>query len=449
MSDIYDLIVIGGGPAGYVAAERAAHHGKRVLLAEREHLGGVCLNWGCIPTKTLLASAKHYAHARHGAEYGVTAEEVAFDLGVAMKRKARVVGTLRKGVAGLMKRGKVAVVSGEAVLAGERTVRVGDETYAGDKLLICTGSRPARPPIPGADLPHVLTSKEMLDIDGLPERLVIIGGGVIGVEFACFAAMVGVQVTVVEMLPEIAPGVDADCAKILRQELGKQHGVEFHLGAKVTGITEDAVLLTDAAGTGQQLPADLVLMSVGRVPNVEGLGLEEQRIELDGRAIRTDERMRTNQPGVYAAGDVTGRSMLAHSASRMAEVAVNDICGVPDRMRYDAIPGVIYTQPEVAVVGRSEAACAEEGIPTTTLKMPMSANGRFLAEFTGRGLAKIVVHEERRTVLGVQLVGGFASELIHSACIAIENELTVDNLREIIYPHPTQSEVMREPLFQL
>jgi dihydrolipoamide dehydrogenase len=445
---MYDLIIIGGGPGGYVAAERAAARGLKVLLAEHRQLGGVCLNEGCIPSKTLLHSAKIYQHARHGEAYGVKAEGVTFDFASVQARKAKVMDTLRKGVAGLMKKHKVDVVNGRAVLKDRRTVVINGQEYEAKSILLATGSFPARPPIPGLDLPGVVDSTGLLNLDRLPTSLVIIGGGVIGCEFACFFGSIGVPVTVIEMLPEICPQVDADLAKLLRTELGKKN-ITFHLGARVLEITPDAVRFSQD-GRETSTPRDVVLVSTGRMPNVQDLGLEAARVEFDRRGIKVDDRCATNQPGVYAIGDCTGRAWLAHTASRMGEVVVNNLTGRPDRMRWNAIPGVVYTTPEVATVGVTEAEALKQGLPVQVAKLPMGISGRYLAEHADeRGQIKVVIHAKTRQLLGVHLAGGACSEMIFGAAAMIEAEFRVEEIQDLVFPHPTVSEVIRESLFTL
>ena len=441
----YDLIVIGAGPGGYVAAERAGAQGKKVLLIEKGELGGVCLNCGCVPSKTLLNSSKVYYYATHGEAYGVKSGSVEFDLGVVMARKRKVIETLRKGIAALMKMNKVTVVSGEARLVSRNEVRVGDDVYQGDNILIAVGSSPAKPPIPGIENDCVYDSTRLLDIEELPESLVVVGGGVIGCEFACFFGTLGVQVTIIEMLPEICPAVDAEIAKMLRQELGK-HNIKVHVGAKVESIGEGEVNFT-AKGKPQTVKASHVLVATGRVCNVNGLGLEEVKVDFDRRGIKVDDRCATNVPGIWAIGDVTGKQWLAHSASRMGEVVVHNICGRPDQMRYNAIPGVIYTMPEVATVGMTEAQAKEAGIPVKVGKMPLTASGRFLAETDrGRGVCKVIVHAETDVLLGVHMIGGACSEMIFGAAAMIETEMRVKEIEDIVFPHPTVSEMIRETL---
>jgi len=445
MSDKYNLIIIGGGPAGYIAAERAGAAGLSVLLVEERHLGGVCLNEGCIPSKTLLNSAKIYYYATHGSAYGVNAGDVTFDFETVMARKAKVIATLRKGVAGLMKRFKVTVVDGRARVTADRKVAVGGDIYEADNILVATGSSPARPPIPGIDLPNVVDSSGILGLEKLPASLVVVGGGVIGCELACFFGCLGIPVTVVEMLPEICPSFDADVAKILRSELGKKN-IAFHLGARVEEITEKGIRFS-AGDKTETVESELVLMATGRTCNVEGLGLEDLRVDFDRRGIRIDERCATNVPGVWAAGDVTGRTWLAHSASRMGEVVVHNITGRADRMRYEAVPGVVYTNPEVACVGLTEAQAKERGLEVRTGKMPMTASGRYLAEHEGeRGVVKIVVDGATDALLGVHMIGGACSESIFGAAAMIETEMRVKEIEEIVFPHPTVCELMRDTI---
>ncbi len=444
----YDLIIIGAGPGGYVAAERAGAQGRMVLLIEKGPLGGVCLNCGCVPSKTLLNAAKVYHYATHGEAYGVKSEGVTFDLATAMRRKREIIATLRKGIAGLMKMNKVEVVQGTATLVSRREVQVDGRTFRGANLLIATGSSPALPPIPGIANDCVYDSTRILDLEEMPSRVAVIGGGVIGCEFACFFGSLGVPVTVIEMLPEICPAVDAEVAKTLRQELGKRN-VKFHLGAQVLSIGDGTVTFT--AGAEQEtVDASHVLVATGRTCNVDGLGLEAAGVDFDRRGIRVDGRCATNVPGVWAIGDVTGRQWLAHAASRMGEVVVHNLCGRADRMRYDAIPGVIYTLPEVATAGLTAAAAAERGIPVKTAKRPMAANGRFLAENAdGRGFCKVVTHAETGALLGVHMIGGACSEMIFGVAAMIETEMRVKEIEDLVFPHPTVSELIRDTVLMV
>jgi len=449
MSEIYDLIVIGGGPAGYVAAERAGESKLKTLLIEREeHLGGVCLNWGCIPTKTWLACSKLFYQASHGAAFGVNASNLTLDFAKVQERKAKVQGQLRQGIKGLMRKFGVTVVQGTAKLVAAGKVQVGETVYEAKNVLIASGSRPAKPPIPGLDGANVVDSSGILSLSALPKKLAVIGGGVIGVEFACFFAQVGVAVEVIELMPEIGGAIDPDCARILREELSAK-GVSFRLGYKVQKVDAAGVHAVDGGGNAVHIPADLVLCSVGRTPNTENLGLEAAGVDLDRRLIRVDDQGRTNIPGVWAAGDCCSRIMLAHVASRQAEVVVNTIAGRKDRMRWKAVPGVVYASPEVAGVGLTEAAAKAEGTPVTVAKWPLQANGRFIAENDGKGLVKVLFHATDRRVLGVHIVGGAAGEMIAGAATAIEAELRIDELAEVIWPHPTVSEAQKDAIYPL
>jgi len=445
----FDIIIIGAGPGGYVMAERAGHLGKKVLLIEKEHLGGVCLNWGCIPTKTLLNSAKLYVHAKEAPEFGVTTGEVKFDLSKAMAWKQEVIETLRAGIAFMMKKNKVTVVNGTAKLLGPRKVQVGDKIYEGANVVIATGSSPLILPIPGADQPHVMTSTDILSIDKLPGTLTVIGGGVIGIEFASFFSSLGVKVDVIEMLDEIIPFMDRAQAKEFRRALkGK---VNFNLGCKVTSIDGHNVNYTTKEGEAKSVQADVVLMSVGRVPNLGDTGFKEAGLDFDQRGIKVDEQMRTNLPDVYAIGDVTGLSQLAHSATRMGEVALNTICGESDSFRRNAIPWVVYSMPEVAGCGMTEEQAQEAGYKTATASLPLTMSGRFLAENgkRGPGSVKVIKDAETDMLLGVHMVGVGVSEMIYGAAVMIENGLKVKDIRKIIFPHPTVGEVLRDTLFQL
>lgn len=446
---MYDLIIIGAGPGGYVMAERAGHLGKKVLLIEKQYLGGVCLNWGCIPTKTLLNSAKHYVHAKEAPEFGVTTGEVKFDLSKAMAWKQEVIETLRAGIAFMMKKNKVTVVNGEAKFLGPRKVQVGDKVYEGTDVVIATGSSPFVPPIPGAKQPHVMTSTEILNVTELPKTLTVIGGGVIGVEFASFFSSLGVKVDVIEMLEEIIPFMDRGQAKEFRKALkGK---VEFNLGCKVTEIDGHTVKYTTKAGEGKSVQADIVLMSVGRVPNLGNMGFEEAKLDFDRRGIKVDEQMRTNLPNVYAIGDVTGLSQLAHSATRMGEVALNTICGQRDCFRRNAIPWAVYSMPEVAGCGLTEEQAQAAGYKTETASLPLTMSGRFLAENgkRGPGSVKVIKDADTDVLLGVHMVGAGVSEMIYGAAVMIEAELRIKDIREIVFPHPTVGEVLRDVMFSL
>ena len=451
----YDLIILGGGPAGYLAAERAGHAGIKTAVIEERSLGGVCLNEGCIPTKTLLYSAKLFDGAHKGEKYGVTAQGLSIDHAAVLRRKDKVVKTLVSGVRSAMKSNHVDVFEARGEITGKTaegyTVRAEQQELTGRKLLIASGSSPAVPPIPGLkeglERGYVMTSREILDLKQPPESLCVIGGGVIGLEFASYFTSIGVKVRVVEMLDHIAGENDQDLVALLRADFEKR-GVTFDLGARVTAVEETGVRF-EKGGESRLAEAGLVLLSIGRRPNTRGIGLESIGVLTERGGVVVDDRMRTSQPGVWAAGDVTGFSMLAHTAYREAEVAVNDMLGVPDWMRYDAIPGVLYTNPELASIGETEESAKAKGLPYRAVKLPMRFSGRYLAENEGgSGVMKLVVNQKTRQVLGVQALSNYASEFILAAGTWIEMGLNLEQIKKIVFPHPTVSEILREAVFQ-
>jgi dihydrolipoamide dehydrogenase len=451
MSNKFDIAILGGGPAGYVAAERAGAKGMRVVIFDKRALGGVCLNEGCIPTKTLLNSAKVLENAQEAGKYGINIEStISVDFGKIMKRKDKVVRKLVSGVGAKMKHIKAEVVLAEAIIKEKRadviTLTADGKDYQANRLLICTGSEAAVPPIPGLDKSIVMTNREILQLKELPKSLVIIGGGVIGTEFADFFNAMGTKVTVIEMLPEILTGVDEDIAAFVRKEFTKR-GIDYHLSAKVTELKGKEVLF-EKDGQTESITGDEVLLSVGRSANVKGIGLENIGVEFSPKGIKIDKHCRTNIPNVYAAGDVTGFSLLAHTASREGEVAVNHILGRKDVMRYNAIPGVVYTHPEIAGVGLTEAVAKEKGIDVEVRQLPMAYAGRFIAENEGKdGFCKVIVGKKYKEILGIHMVGGACSEMIWGACALIEAQLRVQDVEEIVFPHPTVSEIIRETIF--
>ena len=458
---MYDLAIIGGGPGGYVAAERAGAAGLKTVIFEKKSLGGVCLNEGCIPTKTLLYSAKVYNYAVTGDHYGVYVKEPSFQYGEIVDRKDKVVKKLVGGIKAAMKGFKVEVVNAEAKVTGRSAegiaISADGKEFLARNLLLCTGSEAAVPPFPGlkeaGDV--IVTNREILALREQPKELVVIGGGVIGMEFAAFYNTLGTKVTVVEMLPKILGPLDDEISAMLQKVYAKR-GVNFCLKCKVTGIEGNTVVYEDPEGKVCRVSGDKILVSVGRRANFKGLGLEELGVEFAlnpaGRpvGVKVDSKMRTNIPNVYAAGDITGFSMLAHTASREGEVAVNNILGKEDHMRYEAIPGVVYTNPEVAGVGLTEEQAKASGKDFTVVKLPMAYSGRFVAENEGgEGICKIIVGKKYHEVLGVHMLGNPCSEIIHSACIAIETEMTLEQLKEVVFPHPTVSEIIKETAFTI
>ncbi len=452
---VFDLIVLGGGPAGYLASERAGHAGLSVCCIEERSVGGVCLNEGCIPTKTLLYSAKLFDGAAHGEKYGVTAEGLSIDHAKVIARKNKVVKTLVAGVRSALKTNGVTLVDGRGVITGRNadgyTIEANKETYTGKRLLIATGSSPAVPPIPGLKdgiaAGFVCTNREILQLTEQPEHLVVIGGGVIGLELASYFTSIGTKVTVVEMLDHIAGENDADLVAILKKAFEKR-GVTFMLSSKVTEVKANTVCY-EKDGQANEITCDKVLLSIGRRANTKDIGLESIHVLTERGAVVTDNRMKTNQPEVYAAGDVNGKSMLAHTAYREAEVAVNTMLGKRDVMRYDAVPGVLYTNPELAAVGETEASAKSKGLDASIVKLPMRFSGRYLAENEGGdGIMKLVVENNSRKVLGAQVLSNYASEFIVTVGTFIELGLTVDEVKEIVFPHPTVGEIIREAVFK-
>ena len=444
----FDLAIIGGGPAGYNAAANASANGLQVVLFEHTTLGGVCLNEGCIPTKTLLHTANLFDEIRSCSAYGIHIDgTVSAHYEEIAKRKDKVVQTLTAGVAYKLKSAGVHIVPASAHLDGEEgeliRITADGETYLASFVLLATGSTTVIPPIPGLDQVSYWTSREALSATELPEDITIIGGGVIGMEFAGIYSSLGVPVQVVEMAPEILGTMDKETSAMLRKEyVGR--GVKFHLGAKVTAVSSEGVTIQNKEGKSELLPASQILLSVGRRPQTEGLGLETLGIDTDRSAVVVDRHMRTSHPRVYAAGDITGFSLLAHTAIREGEVAINHIVGGEDD---EAVPGVVYTHPEIAGVGATEEQLQAEGRYYRTLKLPMAYAGRYVVENEkAGGLCKLLV-DENDVLLGCHILGNPASELILIAGIAIADGSTVEEFRRHIFPHPTVGEIIHEVLF--
>ena len=443
----HDLIILGGGPAGYTAAERAARGGLNTLLIEKRALGGVCLNEGCIPTKTLLYSAKIWHLTEDAKKYGIEASADQFLMDKVNARKNKVVRKLVAGIKGKMTNAGVTVVTGEREILPpatpeEYSVKVGEETYTAPRLLLASGSETFVPPIPGLDTVEYWTSREALESKELPKSIAIIGGGVIGMEFAAFYNRVGVEVHVIEMLPEILGGMDSEMGALLRAEYTKL-GVKFYLQHKVTSVAPDGVTV-EFEDNSFVIPTERILLSVGRRPVTEKLS--PLGLEMEGRGVKVDATMRTSLPGVYAAGDVTGYSLLAHTAVREAEVAVDNMLGKNAQMSYRAIPGIIYTQPEVAGVGITEDQLKKEGISYRKHQLPMAFAGRFVAENEmANGVCKILIGEDD-TLLGAHMLGNLASELIVVIAVAIERGIKAHELASVVFPHPTVGEIIKETI---
>ncbi|MBD5559885.1 MAG: dihydrolipoyl dehydrogenase [Clostridia bacterium] len=454
----YDLIILGGGPAGYNAAERAAEAGLKTLLYEQRALGGVCLNEGCIPTKTFLYSAKLKDGAEHGKPYGVVCEGVSIDQPAVVARKDKVVKALVGGVGSSMRDAGVEVKKESGKIAGRTdeglyTVEEADGSRnEAQYLLIATGSEAAMPPIPGLkeqfERGFVLTNREILDLQDVPEKLTVIGGGVIGMEMASYFNSAGSKVTVIEMLDQVGGPIDSEIAELLRKNYEKK-GVSFELGAKVVRVDGDGVVF-ERNGREDKVAADKVLVSVGRTPNSAGIGLETIGVATERGRVLTDDKMKTSQPNVYAAGDVNGRSMLAHTAYREGEVAVNNMTGRTDHMKYNAIPAVIYTNPEVATVGETEESAREKGMDVAVVRLPMNYSGRYMAENDGGdGIIKLVVNRKTNAVVGVHMIANYSSELIWGADALITREVPLEGIKKIVFPHPTVAEIIREAVYHV
>ena len=443
----YFLAIIGGGPAGYTAAEKASKAGKDVVLFEQNAVGGTCLNVGCIPTKSLLYGAKQYYNATHAQKYGVTAENVQFDFAAMQKRKTIVVRKLVAGIKQRLNNEHCTVVNGVAkVLDSIRQtwrIECNGETYEAENLMICTGSTNFVPPIPGIkDNPAIWDSTDALAATELPKSIIIVGGGVIGMEFATLYHELGVPVTVIEALPTILPNLDQEVVSVLAEKY-KKAGINILTETKVEEIDGGKV-----TANGVEYEAEKILVSVGRRANLSGLEALEG-LETERGAIKIDEFCRTNLPNVYACGDVTGKIMLAHVASRQAEVAVtkllNDQMAHDQKVNYLAIPSVVYTNPEITSVGVTESQAEEMSIPVEVRKLPMTFSGRFMAENEGEtGLCKMIIDSRSNTIIGVHCIGNPCSEFIAAASCAVRNGYTLDDFQQVVFPHPTVSEILHE-----
>ena len=447
----YFLAIIGGGPAGYTAAEKASKAGKDVVLFEQNAVGGTCLNVGCIPTKSLLYGAKQYYNATHAQKYGVTAENVAFDFAAMQKRKTIVVRKLVAGIKQRLNNEHCTLVSGAAAVVSRTdelvTVSCNGETYEAENLLICTGSTNFVPPIPGIkENEYVWDSTDALAATELPKSIIIVGGGVIGMEFATLYHELGVPVTVIEAMPTILPNLDQDIVNVLLEKY-KKAGINILTSTKVESIEGGKVNVKSQISNEQlQISAERILVSVGRRANLQGLEALND-LELNRGAIIVDEFMKTNLPNVYACGDVTGKIMLAHVAARQAEVMVGRLLKqIPlQRIAYNAIPSVVYTNPEIASVGVTELQAAELNIETEVRQLPMTFSGRFMAENEGEtGLCKLVLDTKKQTILGVHCIGNPCSEFIAAASFAVRLGYTTAEFEQVVFPHPTVSEILHE-----
>ena len=438
-----DLIIIGGGPGGYETALLAAQRGLAVTLIERGNLGGTCLNEGCIPTKTLCRSAALVCDMKKAAELGVAVGDWSVDFPTIMARKNAVVEQLRTGVEALMRHPKISLVTGDARFVDALTVEVAGERYAARDVTIATGSTAATLPIEGADLPGVVTSKELLDLHELPQRLTVIGAGVIGLEFASIFHALGSNVTVLEYAREVLPHFDTDMAKRLRQSLGKR-GIVIETQADVKSVAKiNSSLAVNYEKKGKTLAveAGVVLMAVGRKANVSSLNLDDVGIDYTQRGITVDDNMLTNVPHVYAIGDINGKMMLAHAATFQGVCALNHIMGESCRVRLDVMPAAVFTMPEAATVGLTEDDCKERGIEYVAKKSFFRANGKALSIGEPEGYCKLLVAADHR-LLGCHILGAHASDVVQEVCALITRGASCDDLALTIHAHPTLSEVV-------
>lgn len=441
----YEIAVIGGGPGGYVAAIKAAQMGKKTVIFEKENFGGTCLNVGCIPTKALLRSAEALKEVKESAKFGVINAEVAdadLDLVKVQERKKGITAQLVGGVNGLLKGNGVTIKNAEATLIDAHTIKAGEETVTAENVIIATGSKSKNLPITIDPKAKVLTSKEMLDIDAKPESVAVIGGGVIGIEFAYFLASIGVDVTVVEFLDRILPMVDEEITTQVTAHL-QEMGIKIHTSAKVTEVTADSVKF-EKNGAVEEVKCEQVLMAVGRGPDLTGIDTESLGIKTERGAIITDETLKTSVPNVYAIGDVNGKAMLAHTASMEGIIAVETICGKKVAMDYSKIPSAIYINPEIASIGLTEKQAKEKYGEIKVGRFPLLANGKAKVAGEERGLAKVITEAKYGEIVGVHLYCIHATDMIAEASVAMKLEATAEEVAMAIHPHPTVSEIMHE-----
>lgn len=437
------IIIIGAGPGGYETAATAARNGFDVTLIEANKVGGTCLNEGCIPTKALCRTASLLTDLAEAAGYGVDNVSYSLNFPAVMARKEAIVAQLKSGVETLLSIPNLRLVKGTARFVDAHTVEAAGETFTADYIIIATGSVSAMLPIPGHDLPGVITSREMLSLDSIPKRLCIIGAGVIGLEFASIFRTFGSEVTVVEFAKEVLPHFDSDLAKRLRQSLGKR-GITIETQSGVTAIeaVEDGLkVIYERKGKTAEVVADKVLMAVGRRANTASLNLADVGVETDRRGIVVNDRMQTSVPHIYAIGDVNGQMMLAHAASFQGERALHAIMGRDDELRLDVMPAAVFTMPEVATVGMTEDDCKAQGVAYSAKKAFFRANGKALCLGESEGYCKLIVAEDGK-LLGCHIYGPHASDLVQEACALITKNGTVEDLRNIIHTHPTLSEVV-------
>ncbi|GAB4400521.1 MAG: dihydrolipoyl dehydrogenase [Anaerolineales bacterium] len=453
MTDTYDIAIIGAGPGGYVAAIRASQLGMKAALVEKDQVGGTCLNRGCVPTKALLRSAEAWSLAQSAAEYGVQLTGATVDWAQIQKRKEQVVSRLRKGVESLLKKNQVTLVQGTATLLSPASLRVqkadgATETLSARHILIASGARAKTLPGVTIDEERVLSSTGALELDHIPASLVVIGAGAVGVEFACLFQTLGSKVTLLEALPQVLPAEDAEVAEELAKSLKRQR-IRVEVGARVEKVETDEqgvrVAFTTAAGKAETVAAEKLLMAVGRGPATDGLGLEAAGVKTDRGFIPVNGHMQTNVPSIYAIGDCVPTLQLAHVASAEGIVAVEHMAGLnPRPLNYDHMPRAVYSRPEVASVGLTEAQAREKGHAVRTAKFPFMACSKAVILGEREGFVKLVVSEAYDALLGVQIIGPGATELIGEAVLALRQEFTAEEFSRAVRPHPTLSEAVME-----
>ncbi len=442
------LIIIGAGPGGYETAVLAAKRGVETVIIEADSVGGTCLNEGCIPTKAFCKNAEVVDGFKEAEDFGVTGLTYGFDFSAVLNRKNAVVEQLRGGVEGLLGHKLITLVRGKAAFKDAHTVIVDGQEYEGDYIIVATGSVSASLPIPGADLPGILSSKEMLDIQEVPRRLCVIGGGVIGLEFASIFRSFGSEVTVVEYCKDILPRFDTDLAKRLKQSLGKR-GIEISTQSQVLSIAEsdgEYTVTYSRKGKEETITADKVLMAVGRKANVNSLNLADIGLYFTPRGIAVNDFMQTNIPHIYAVGDINGKMMLAHAATFQGIVALDHIMGIKNEIDLNVMPAAVFTSPEAACVGKTEDECKEAGIPVKCLKSFFRANGKAVTMAETDGFCKVIVHAETGEVLGCHLFGPHASDIVQEACAMITRKATLAQFASVIHTHPTLCEVLQAAL---
>ncbi len=447
--DQYQIAVIGGGPGGYVAAIRAAQMGAKVCVVEKERLGGTCLNWGCIPTKALLACSEALAHAHRAEEFGLKIDNLTFDFAKIMQRKQEVVDKLVGGIEFLFKSQKISLYKGKGVIAGPNRINVeatdgGAAEISADNIIIATGSRPALIPAFGIDGQQVLTSDHALAMTRLPKSMIIIGGGVIGSEFTCLLSELGVEITIIEMMPNILPTEDRAIGTRM-QSYFKRRGIKIITKARITEVVKNENSVTAKLDSGEEVSAEQALVSIGRAVNTQGIGLEIFGVELGQRGeIKVNDYMQTNVPGVYAIGDVVGKIMLAHVASRQGIVAISNIMGKPTKMDYDVVPSTIFTTPEIASVGLTADKAAEKGYEVKLGNFTFMALGKAIAMGEAEGMIRLVADAKTDRLLGAQIMGPHATDLIGEVALAVKLGATSAQLADTIHSHPTLAEAVAE-----